>query len=162
MGAVVTGFALPPGYTESLFALAAVGEGMDSVIADIRDLQLLKGAIDRIQPEIIFHLAAQPLVRLSYAEPVETFYTNVMGTVHLLEAARASQHCRVVVSITSDKCYGNKEWVWGYRETDSIGGHDPYSASKDCAEIVNAAYRRSSSKSPVSSRSHSRRRALAM
>ena len=143
MGATVAGYALAPGYTESLFDLAAVGEGMDSIIADVRDLETLKGVIARFRPDIIFHLAAQPLVRLSYVEPVETFHTNVMGTVHLLEAVRSSQHCRVVVSVTSDKCYENKEWVWGYRETDPVGGHDPYSASKGCAEIVNAAYRRS-------------------
>jgi CDP-glucose 4,6-dehydratase len=142
-GAVVAGYALPPASTESLFELAAVGGEMESVIADIRDLDCLKGVLERFRPEIVFHLAAQPLVRLSYVEPVETFQINVMGTVNLLEAVRKTPHCRVVVSITSDKCYENKEWVWGYRESDPMGGHDPYSASKGCAEIVNAAYRRS-------------------
>ena len=142
-GAVVAGYALRPAYAESLFELASVGEHMDSVIADIRDLDALKGVFERFRPEIVFHLAAQPLVRLSYVEPAETFETNVLGTVNLLEAVRKTRDCRVVVSITSDKCYENKEWVWGYRETDPMGGHDPYSASKGCAEIVNAAYRRS-------------------
>jgi len=142
-GAVVAGYALQPAYAESLFELASVGEHMDSVIADIRDLDALKGVFERFRPEIVFHLAAQPLVRLSYVEPAETFETNVLGTVNLLEAVRKTRDCRVVVSITSDKCYENKEWVWGYRETDPMGGHDPYSASKGCAEIVNAAYRRS-------------------
>ena len=143
LGAQVAGYALAPIYSESLFELASVGAGMDSVIADIGDLEALKQAIARFRPEIVFHLAAQPLVRLSYAAPVETFQVNMMGTVHLLEAVRTTRHCRVVVSITSDKCYENREWVWGYRETDPVGGHDPYSASKGCAEIINAAYRRS-------------------
>jgi len=143
MGADLTGYALPPASTESLFELAAAGERMDSVIGDMRDLDTLRSVVDRFRPEIVFHLAAQPLVRASYLEPVETFHVNVMGTVNLLEAVRKTQHCRVVVSITSDKCYENKEWVWGYRESDPMGGHDPYSASKGCAELVNAAYRRS-------------------
>ena len=142
-GATVAGYALAPASTESLYELASVGERMESVIADIRDLDTLRSVVAQFRPEIVFHLAAQPLVRLSYAEPVETFHVNVMGTVNLLEAVRKTQHCRVVVSITSDKCYENREWVWGYRETDPLGGHDPYSASKGCAEIVNAAYRRS-------------------
>lgn len=142
-GAVVAGYALAPAYTESLFELACVGECMESVVADIRDLDTLKGVVAKVRPEIVFHLAAQPLVRLSYQEPAETFHVNVMGTVNILEAVRASDTCRVVVSITSDKCYENREWVWGYRETDPLGGHDPYSSSKGCAEIVNAAYRRS-------------------
>jgi CDP-glucose 4,6-dehydratase len=116
---------------------------MESVIGDVRDLETLQGLLERFRPEVVFHLAAQPLVRLSYLEPVETFHVNVMGTVNLLEAVRRTEHCRVVVSITSDKCYENREWVWGYRETDPLGGHDPYSASKACAEIVNSAYRRS-------------------
>ena len=142
-GALVAGYALPPAGTESLFELAGVAERMESVIADIRDLDTLRREFERFRPEIVFHLAAQPLVRLSYAEPVETFHTNVIGTANLLEAVRKTRQCRVVVSITSDKCYENKEWVWGYRESDPLGGHDPYSASKACAEIVNAAYRRS-------------------
>lgn len=142
-GAVAVGYALSQAYTETLFELASVGKHMDSVIADIRDFDALKAAFDRFRPEIVFHLAAQPLVRLSYIQPVETFETNVIGTVNLLEAVRTTRDCRVVVSITSDKCYDNKEWVWGYRESDALGGHDPYSASKGCAEIVSAAYRRS-------------------
>src|SRR5580698_16372 len=142
-GALVAGYALPPTGAESLFELAGVAERMESVIADIRDLETLRREFERFRPEIVFHLAAQPLVRLSYAEPVQTFHTNVIGTANLLEAVRKTRQCRVVVSITSDKCYENKEWVWGYRESDPLGGHDPYSASKACAEIVNAAYRRS-------------------
>ena len=142
-GAEVTGYALPPAYDENLFELASVAERMQSVFADIRDLETLQSVVERSRPEIVFHLAAQPLVRHSYIEPVETFQVNVLGTVNLLEAVRKSQHCRVVVSVTSDKCYENREWVWGYRETDPLGGHDPYSASKGCAELVNAAYRRS-------------------
>jgi len=147
-GATVMGYALSPASGESLFELAHVGERMDSVIADIRDLNALRQAVERFSPEIVFHLAAQPLVRLSYVEPVDTFQINVMGTVNLLEAVRKTENCRVVVSITSDKCYENKEWVWGYRETDPLGGHDPYSGSKGCAEIVNAAYRRSFFEAP--------------
>jgi len=143
MGATVAGYALAPASPENLFELASIRERMDSVIADIRDLASLSRVFEQFRPEIVFHLAAQPLVRLSYVEPVETFHVNVMGTVNLLETVRRSGHCRVVVSVTSDKCYENKEWVWGYRETDPMGGHDPYSASKGCAEIVNAAYRRS-------------------
>jgi CDP-glucose 4,6-dehydratase len=143
MGGVVTGYALPPASPESLFELAAVGEHMESVFADVRDLESLQGVVGRFRPEVVFHLAAQPLVRLSYLEPVQTFHVNVMGTVNLLEAVRRSQSCRAVVCITSDKCYENKEWVWGYRESDPLGGHDPYSASKACAEVVSQAYRRS-------------------
>jgi CDP-glucose 4,6-dehydratase len=106
-------------------------------------LEKLQTVVDRFEPEIVFHMAAQPLVRLSYEEPVETFQINVMGTVHLLEAVRESRSCRVVVVVTSDKCYENKEWTWGYRESEPMGGFDPYSGSKGCAELVTAAYRRS-------------------
>jgi CDP-glucose 4,6-dehydratase len=148
MGAEVTGYALAPKGPDGLFELASVGEGMQSVIADIRDLDTLKGVFNRFRPEIVFHLAAQPLVRLSYEQPVETIEVNVMGTVKLLEAIRTTQSCRTVVSITSDKCYDNKEWVWGYRETDPLGGRDPYASSKGCAEIVNAAYRQSFFEAP--------------
>lgn len=142
LGATVAGYALPAP-AESLFELAAVGERMESVFGDVRDRTGLQDLLDKFKPEVIFHLAAQPLVRKSYVEPVETYDINVMGTVHLLEAVRRTASCRVVVNVTSDKCYENKEWVWGYREHDALGGRDPYSSSKACAEIVTAAYRRS-------------------
>ncbi len=142
-GAEVTGFALPPPTDPSLFAAARVGDLVTHVEGDVRDAAALRRAVERARPEAIFHLAAQPLVRLSYREPVETYATNVMGTVHLLEAARAVPGVRAVVCVTSDKCYENREWVWPYREDDSMGGHDPYSSSKGCAELVIAAYRRS-------------------
>lgn len=142
-GAVVAGYALPPPSVESLFELASVGDQMQSTFADIRNLESLKSVIKRFDPEIVFHLAAQPIVRLSYDSPVETIEVNVMGTVNLLEAVRRSKSCRVVVNVTSDKCYENKEWVWGYRESEAMGGFDPYSSSKGCAELITSAYRRS-------------------
>lgn len=143
LGADVAGFALPPASAESLFDLAAVGERMHSTFADIRDREALQGAFDRFHPQIVFHLAAQSLVRSSYLEPVETYQVNVMGTVHVLETVRKNPSCRVAVNVTSDKCYENKEWTWGYREADQMGGHDPYSSSKGCSELVTAAYRHS-------------------
>jgi CDP-glucose 4,6-dehydratase len=124
-----------------MFVAAKVAEGMTSIIADIRDLDQLRKCIAEHNPEIIFHMAAQTLVRYSYVHPVETYSTNVMGTVNVLEAVRRSEGVRVVVNITSDKCYENREWVWGYRENDTLGGHDPYSSSKGCAELVTSAYR---------------------
>ncbi|WP_204138999.1 CDP-glucose 4,6-dehydratase [Halomicronema sp. CCY15110] len=142
-GAEVMGYSLLPPTSPSLFDVANVSEGMASVEGDVRDLEKLQAAIAQHQPEIIFHMAAQPLVRYSYKHPVETYSTNVMGTVHLLEAARQTNCARVVVNITSDKCYENREWVWGYRENEAMGGHDPYSNSKGCAELVAAAYRNS-------------------
>lgn len=144
MGALVGGYALPPGPGETLFDLASVGDGMiESTYADIRNLDSLDEVVRRFRPEITFHLAAQPLVRTSYMEPVQTFQVNVMGTVHLLEAMRRTPCCRAIVMITSDKCYENNEWVWPYREEDALGGYDPYSCSKGCAELVIATYRRS-------------------
>jgi CDP-glucose 4,6-dehydratase len=144
MGALVAGYALPPAPGETLFELASVAKGMhESVYADIRNLDSLSELVQRFHPEIIFHLAAQPLVRVSYREPVETFQTNVMGTVNLLEAVRRTPCCRTMVMITSDKCYENNEWLWPYRENDVLGGYDPYSSSKGCAELVISAYRRS-------------------
>lgn len=143
LGAQVTGYALSPPTQPSLFELARVADGMDSIIADVRDAQALKVAFDRAQPEVVFHLAAQPLVRYSYAEPVETYSTNVMGTVNLLEAVRSCSTVQSVVIVTTDKCYENREWVWGYREDEPMGGHDPYSSSKGCAELVTSAYRKS-------------------
>jgi len=118
-------------------------KAMESVLGDVRDLAHLQAVFARCRPEIVFHLAAQPLVRDSYQFPVETYATNVMGTVHLLEAVRQTGGVRVVVNITSDKCYDNREWVWGYRETEPMGGYDPYSNSKGCAELVTSAYRNS-------------------
>lgn len=143
LGADVTGYALDPPTTPSLFAVARVGAGMRSIIKDIRDAETLAQAMRAAQPEIVIHMAAQPLVRYSYQAPVETYATNVMGTVHLLEAVRQTGSVRAVVNVTSDKCYENREWVWGYRETEPMGGYDPYSNSKGCAELVTAAYRNS-------------------
>lgn len=140
MGARVTGFALPA-ERPSLFEQARVGELVEHVEGDIRDLAALEKAIAAAKPEVVFHLAAQPLVRLSYDCPVETFATNVQGTVHVLDACRRAAELKAVVCITSDKCYDNREWVWPYRESDPMGGHDPYSASKGAAELVISAYR---------------------
>lgn len=141
MGASVAGYALPAP-VESLFQCARVAERMDeSVYEDIRTLESLNYLMGRFRPEVVFHLAAQPLVRVSYHNPVETYQVNVIGTANLLESARCSESCRAVVVITSDKCYENNEWVWGYRESDPLGGHDPYSSSKACAELVTASYR---------------------
>jgi CDP-glucose 4,6-dehydratase len=143
LGAKVTGFSLPPPTNPSLFEVAEVGDGMSSVIGDIRDLSQLRNAIKAQPPDVLFHMAAQSLVRRSYAEPIDTYSTNVMGTAHVLEAIRGLKTVRAVVIVTSDKCYENREWVWGYRENDRLGGYDPYASSKACAELVTAAYRRS-------------------
>ena len=143
MGAQVTGYALAPPTNPSLFEIAEVAEGMTSVIGDIRDLAKLQAVFAEHQPEIVIHMAAQPLVRYSYQNPVETYSTNVMGTVHVLEAVRNSPSVKAVVNITTDKCYENREWVWGYRENEPMGGFDPYSNSKGCSELVTSAYRRS-------------------
>lgn len=143
LGAIVKGYALHPPTQPSLFEIAQVGRVIESEIGDIRNLDQLKNSMHGFDPEIVIHMAAQPLVRLSYHQPVETYSTNVMGTVHVLEAARACAHLKAIVNVTTDKCYENKEWVWGYRENEPMGGHDPYSSSKGCAELVTAAYRRS-------------------
>ena len=143
LGADVTGFALAPPSQPSLFEEAKVASGMRSIVGDVRDLNALQQAIHSAKPEIVIHMAAQPLVRDSYVNPVETYATNVMGTVHLLEAVRLSKGIKAVVNITTDKCYENREWVWGYRENEPLGGHDPYSNSKGCAELVSSAYRSS-------------------
>lgn len=143
LGAELTGFALQPPTMPSLFEEAQVGDGMTSVIGDIRDLEVLQKAMQDARPEIVIHMAAQPLVRYSYRNPVETYAINVMGTVHLLEALRHTPGVKAVVNITTDKCYENREWVWGYRENEPMGGYDPYSNSKGCAELVSAAYRSS-------------------
>ncbi|MDC1458483.1 CDP-glucose 4,6-dehydratase [Burkholderiaceae bacterium] len=143
MGAQVTGYALVPPTNPSLFEIAEVAQGMSSIIGDIRDLAKLQAVFTEHQPEIVIHMAAQPLVRYSYQNPVETYATNVMGMVHLLEAVRNTPGVKSVVNITTDKCYENREWVWGYRENEPMGGFDPYSNSKGCAELVSAAYRSS-------------------
>lgn len=144
MGARVHGYALAPNTTPNLFTEANVVDTLSGhMIADIRDAEALNTAMANVQPEIVLHLAAQPLVRYSYEEPVETFSTNVMGTVNLFEAIRKVNSVRAVVNVTTDKCYENREWVWPYREEEAMGGHDPYSSSKACSEIVTAAYRRS-------------------
>ena len=143
LGAEITGYALPPPTHPSLFEVADVAQSMTSVIGDIRDGVMLAKAMRQAAPDVVIHMAAQPLVRRSYRDPVETYSTNVMGTVHLLEAIRQTPSVRAVVNVTTDKCYENKEWVWGYRESEPMGGFDPYSSSKGCAELVTAAYRNS-------------------
>lgn len=143
LGAELTGFSLAPPTQPSLFEMARVGDGMHSIIGDIRDLAGLREAMVEAKPEIVIHMAAQPLVRYSYENPVETYATNVMGTVHLFEAVRATPSVKAVVNITTDKCYENREWAWGYRENEPMGGYDPYSNSKGCAELVTSAYRSS-------------------
>lgn len=143
LGAEVTGYALAPKGEPNLFSLARVADGMNSLTGDIRDLPALQQAMLEARPEIVFHLAAQPLVLDSYADPVGTYSTNVMGSVHLLEAVRHTAGVRAVVNVTSDKCYENREWLWGYRENEAMGGYDPYSNSKGCAELVSSAYRNS-------------------
>jgi CDP-glucose 4,6-dehydratase len=142
-GAELHGYALAP--VEGGIYQRAGGDDLmaSSTIADIRDLETLSHALQRSQAEVVIHMAAQPLVRLSYATPVETYAVNVMGTVNLLEAARGLQAARALVVVTSDKCYENREWPWGYRENEAMGGYDPYSNSKGCAELVTAAYRQS-------------------
>lgn len=144
MGAKVTGYALAPNTTPNFFEVAQVQDDLEqSHIDDIRDLEKLQKAMTHAKPEIVIHMAAQPLVRYSYLNPVETYATNVMGTVHVLESIRASNSVRAAVIVTTDKCYENKEWAWGYRENEPMGGHDPYSNSKGCAELVTSAYRQS-------------------
>lgn len=143
MGAELSGLALEPPTSPALFAEANVGEGMVSTIGDIRDYKTVLSAMSECKPDIVIHMAAQPLVRYSYQAPVETYATNVMGTVHVLEAARQVGTPRAVVNVTTDKCYENNEWLWGYRETEPMGGYDPYSNSKGCSELVTSAYRRS-------------------
>ena len=141
MGANVVGYALEAPTEPNHLAL--LDFDMVSIIGDIRDQEKLDATFAKYQPEIVFHLAAQPLVRLSYDEPVETFDTNVMGTLKVFEACRKTSSVKAIVNITSDKAYENKEWIWGYRENDPMGGYDPYSASKGCAELVVSSYRNS-------------------
>jgi CDP-glucose 4,6-dehydratase len=143
MGAIVKGYALKPPTKPSLFEQARVIEKIESQIGDICDFESLKTSMVDFNPEILIHMAAQPLVRLSYKEPMETYDTNVMGTVKVLEAARSCNFLKAIVNVTTDKCYENREWVWGYREDESMGGYDPYASSKACSELVTTAYRRS-------------------
>ena len=143
VGAQVTGYALSPPTDPSLFEQARVAEGMASIEGDVRDRDALRSVMRSSRPQVVFHLAAQPLVRRSYEDVYETYTTNVIGTLNVLEAVRETGGVRVVIIVTSDKCYENREWVWGYREDDPMGGHDPYSSSKGCAELLTASYRRS-------------------
>ena len=141
LGAKVIGYALEPPTNSNHFELLNLD--MVSIIGDIRDRDRLNAIFKKYKPEVVFHLAAQPLVRYSYINPVETFETNVMGTINVFEACRITESVKAIVNITSDKCYENKEWIWGYRESDPLGGYDPYSASKGCAELVTSSYRKS-------------------
>lgn len=141
IGASVCGFALEPLTKPNHFSLLKLP--IESVIGDIRNLETLMDTFKRFKPEIVFHLAAQPLVRLSYENPVETYATNVMGTLNVLEACRKTESVKAIVNVTSDKCYENREWVWGYRENDPMGGYDPYSSSKACSELLTSSYRNS-------------------
>jgi len=143
LGAQVTGFALAPASRPSLFEVAGVGQAMTSVIGDIRDAGAIRQAMRDASPEIVIHMAAQALVRYSYDNPVETYSTNVMGLVNVFEAVRSTPGVRAVLNVTSDKCYENQEWPWAYRENERMGGYDPYSNSKACAELVTAGYRSS-------------------
>lgn len=143
LGARVVGYALCPREEDELFALSGAAAQMDSVIGDVRDLEHLRQVFEQYEPQVVFHLAAQPLVRESYRRPVDTYETNVMGTVHLLECVRSSKSVRSVLNITTDKVYENREWSWGYRECDPLDGYDPYSNSKSCSELVTHSYKKS-------------------
>lgn len=142
-GAVVRGYALDPSTKPNLFTEARVGSVVEDVRGDIRDAAMLETSLREFKADVVLHMAAQPLVRQSYEDPIGTFETNVIGTARVLDAIRRTPSVRAAVSVTTDKCYENKEWCWGYRETDPLGGYDPYSSSKACAEIVTAAYRQS-------------------
>lgn len=143
MGAVVKGYSLEPNTNPSLYSILNLDALITSEIGDIRDLSKVKESLVAFKPEIVIHMAAQPLVRYSYKEPIETYSTNIMGTVNILEAIRSCNSVKSVVVVTTDKVYENKEWCWGYRENEPLGGYDPYSSSKGCAELVTAAYRQS-------------------
>ena len=143
MGAQVTGFSKGLCTQPSLYTLANVGTGMTSMSGDVRDPVAVDDVVTSCRPEIVIHMAAQSLVRRSFSHPRETYETNVMGTVNVLDAVRRSPHVRVVVNVTSDKCYENREWEWGYREDEPMGGYDPYASSKGCAELITTAFRRS-------------------
>ena len=142
-GALVTGYSLEPPTNPSLFEIAQIGQNMTSVIGDINDYERLKAAFDKAQPEIVLHLAAQPIVRDSYKDPAYTYRTNVMGTVNILECVRNSDCVKSFLNVTTDKVYKNKEWAWGYRENEELDGYDPYSNSKSCSELVTHSYKSS-------------------
>ncbi len=142
-GAEVTGYSLEPPTEPSLFELAGMKGRMNSVVGDVRDLPHLLQVFEEVQPEIVFHLAAQPIVRESYRDPVGTYETNVMGTVNILEAVRRTESVRSFLNVTTDKVYENREWAWGYREIDPLDGYDPYSNSKSCSELVTHSYKKS-------------------
>ena len=143
IGAEIMGYSLSPAYEPNHFSLLDLKQRINHIDADVRDFKLLEKTIQDFQPEFVFHLAAQPLVQKSYSDPVETFSTNVMGTVNLLEAVKNTPSVKSLIVVTSDKCYENVEWIWGYRENDKMGGIDPYSASKGAAELVYSSYLRS-------------------
>lgn len=143
LGAEVSGISLPPPTKPSLFAAAEIDKSMNHIVGDIRDVEKVSFVIEKYQPEVIFHLAAQPLVSKGYSDPYETYSTNVLGTVSVLDAARKLPSGSAVIVVTTDKCYENKEWIHPYRENDRLGGKDPYSSSKACAELVTSAYRKS-------------------
>lgn len=143
LGAEVTGYALNPPTNPSLFEQCQIDKLVNSIIGDVRDLELMTKSMLTAKPEIVIHMAAQPLVRESYKNPVGTYAVNVMGTVNLFEAVRNCGNVKAVINVTTDKCYENKEWVWGYRENEQLGGYDPYSNSKACSELVTSAYRNS-------------------
>lgn len=143
MGAEIKGFSLAPRTLPSLYYEANVGEKMESVFGDIRDKDFVLDSMRQFNPDVVFHMAAQPLVRASYREPIDTYSTNIMGTIHVLEGARYCSNLRAIVNVTTDKCYANNEWDWGYRENEPMGGFDPYSSSKACSELVTNAYRSS-------------------
>jgi CDP-glucose 4,6-dehydratase len=153
LGARVTGFSVDVPTQPSLYELARVGEGMESIEGDVRDPEAMAVAVAAAEPEVVIHMAAQPLVRRSFSEPRETYETNVMGTVNVLDAVRLNgDGARAIVNVTSDKCYENREWEWGYREHEPMGGHDPYSSSKGCSELVTDAFRRSFFSGPEGTR----------
>ncbi len=143
LGSKVTGYSLPPPTQPNLFELANASNGTTSITGDVRDLNFLQHVLEKNSPEIVFHLAAQTVVQTSYKDPIDTYSTNIMGTVNLLEAIRRLNRPCVVVVVTSDKCYKNNEWIWGYRENEPMGGRDPYSSSKGCAELIVSAFQQS-------------------
>ena len=153
LGAKVTGFSLDIPTEPSFYKVTRVYEGLNSLRGEIRDFSFLKNTILEHRPEILIHMAALPLVRYSYEHPLDTLSTNILGSIHILEAVRQSEGVRVVINVTSDKCYENQEWVWGYREIDPMGGNDPYSSSKGCSELITTAYRKSFFQSEVNGKS---------
>ena len=143
LGAEIVGYSLQPPTSPNLFDSIGLEKDITSIHGNILDRESLANTFDKYKPEIVFHLAAQPIVRKSYADPIDTFNTNVMGTVNLFDVIRKSESVKVVVNVTSDKCYENKEWTWGYRETEPMGGYDPYSCSKGCSELITNSFRKS-------------------